>query len=54
MEQVSRRLGVTIRLDIRDIELLESLAQGERIRPAKKAENIVLEYLTSHQVNTHD
>lgn len=54
MEQVSRRLGLTIRMDIHDIELLEALARADRIRPAKKAENIVLDYIRSHQVTDHD
>jgi hypothetical protein len=50
MEKVSRRLSVTIRLDIPDIEKLEALAAKEYVRPAKKAENIVLEYLKLHPV----
>jgi len=48
MEKVCRRLSVTVRLDISDIEILEALAAKEYIRPAKKAEGIVIEYLRSH------
>jgi len=51
MDKVSRRLGVTIRIDIDILEKLEELAHVDKVRPAKKAELIIVDYINNLPVN---
>lgn len=53
-DTISRRLGITVRLDMKLVETLEELARIDNVRPTKKAEMILVEYLNTTPVNTHD
>jgi len=50
MEHISRRLGISIRMDVEKVEQLEELAHTDKVRPTRKAEMIILEYLEAHPV----
>lgn len=51
MEHIARRLGISIRMDIDKVGHLEELAHIDKVRPTRKAEMIILEYLETHPVN---
>lgn len=51
MEHIARRLGISIRMDIDKVTHLEELAHTDKVRPTRKAEMIILEYLATHPVN---
>ena len=51
MEHIARRLGISLRMDIDKVGHLEELAHIDKMRPTKKAEMIIIEYLASHPIN---
>lgn len=51
MEHIARRLGISVRIDIDKVAQLEELAHIDKVRPTRKAEMIILEYLASHPIN---
>ena len=50
MEHIARRLGISLRMDIDNVIHLEELAHIDKMRPTRKAEMIIVEYLEAHPI----